>query len=152
MSTISSGSRVTVKISSLDAQSSVLRVPLIVRSNSRFRISAVFESETALLMQLSVIDVRAMGALVSPLAVNQLDIPQQFDLRGHDENVSLRSSLPLDVTRPLRVFRGPRVSLGGTLNSPNNALQITLLIRLKTQEAGAGLVYLTFAGTPINSL
>ncbi len=35
-----------------------------------------------------------------------------------------------DTSQPLLVLSGPRVSLGGTLNSPNNALQITVLIRL----------------------
>jgi hypothetical protein len=31
------------------------------------------------------------------------------------------------------VASGPRVSIGGTLQSPDNALQITLLVRVNTQ-------------------
>ena len=38
-----------------EAKSPVIRVPLLVRSNSSFKISAVFESKTAELTQLSVI-------------------------------------------------------------------------------------------------
>ena len=152
LSTISNGSSVGMTLSGIDANSPVLRVFLIVRSNNSFRISAVFESNTVLLTQLSVIDVRATGPLVSPLAVSETDVPQQFDLRGLEENGSLTSSLPLDVSHPLLVLNGPRVSLGGTLDSLNNALQITLLIRLKPTAVQGGLVHLTFVGTTINVL
>ena len=96
----------------------------MVRSNTSFKISGMFESKTAQLTQLSVIDVRATGRLVSPEAINNLEIPEQSDLQGLDG--------------PFRVLSGPRVSLGGTLHSPTNALQITLLLRIKP-ESVAGL-------------
>jgi hypothetical protein len=150
---MSSGSTVRMTLSGIDAESPLISVPLIVRSNSGFRISAVVESKTALLTQVSVIDVRATGTLVSPAAISELDVPQQFDLRGLDDEVSSKmSSSPLDVSRPLLVLSGPRVSLGGTLDSPNNALQITLLIRLKLQPGSGWSVHLTFAGTAVNLL
>lgn len=149
--TVSSGSTVRMTLAGIDAESAVIRVPLIVRSNSSFRISAVVDSETALLTQLSVIDVRATGTFVSPEAIGELDVAQQFDRRGQDGEVSsTTSSSPLDVSHPLVVLSGPRVSLGGTLDSPNNALQITLLIRLKPQSGRSWLVHLTFTGTAVN--
>jgi hypothetical protein len=101
-----------ITLSGDDAQSPVIRVPFLVRSNSDFKISAVFESQTAELSELSVVDVHATGSLVSPQIVNSVDRRREGDV----------------------VLRGPRVSLGGTLNSPNNALQVTLLIRLKPQS------------------
>ncbi len=144
----SSGSTVRMTLSGMDANSPLITVPLIVRSNTGFRIAAVIESKTALLTQLSVTDVRATGTLVSSQAICELVVPQQFDLRGLDEEVSSTTSTsPLEVSRPLVVLSGPRVSLGGTLESPNNALQITLLIRVKPQSDRAWLVHLTFAGT-----
>jgi hypothetical protein len=146
MSIVSNGSSVGMTFSGTDTKPQVVRVPLIVRSNSSFRISATFESETALLTQLSVIDVRATGTLVSPLAISELDVSQHLDLRGLDQNGSLMSSSPLDVSRPLLVLSGPRVSLGGTLDSPNNALQITLLIRIKPQKGRGTSVHLRFVG------
>lgn len=124
---VSSGS--TVRITLSGAGSPVIRVPLLVRSNTSFRISATVESKTAELTQLSVVNVRGTGRLVSPEATN-LEIPKQFDLRGVEE--------------PFVVLSGPRVSLGGTLESPNNALQITLLLHIKSQPAERWTVHLTF--------
>ena len=141
---VSSGNTVRITLSGADSDAPVIRVPLLVRSNSGFKISAAVESQAALITQLSVIDVRATGMLVSPRAVSELNVPRQFDFRRSDESASSAPN-PLDVSRPLLV--GPRVSLGGTLDSPNNALQITLLIRLKPQPARGWLVHLTFAAT-----
>ena len=143
---VSNGNTVRITLSGADSVASVIRVPLLMRSNSGFRISAAAESKAALLTQLSVIDVRASGMLVSPRAVSELIVPRQFDFRGLDES-TFSAPNPLDVSRPLLVASGPRVSLGGTLDSPNNALQITLLIRLKPQRACGWLVHLTFAAT-----
>ena len=121
---LSSGGN-TVRIT-LSGDDPVIRVPLLVRSNSSFKISAVFGSEVS---QLSVVDVQATGTLVSSQAVNGLNVPNTFD-----------SNL---------VASGPRVSLGGTLNSPNNALQITLLIRLNPHDSPAQLTLVATAGSPI---
>src|SRR5215213_10984905 len=122
---VSSGSTVRITLSGTDAKAPVVRVPLIVRSNSSFKISAAVESTMAELSQLSVIDVRATGSLVSPAAISELKISPQRDL----------------------LLSGPRVSLGGTLNSPNNALEVTLFIRMKPQPVRGWLVHLTFTGT-----
>jgi hypothetical protein len=138
---VSTGNTVRITVSGDD----VIRVPLLVRSNSSFKISAAVESNTAEVTQLSVTDVRATGMLVSPQAVSELNVPRQFDVRGLDESTSPVLSL-LDISRPVLVASGPRVSRGGTLVSPNNALQITLLIRLKPQPA-RGPIHLTFVAT-----
>jgi hypothetical protein len=126
------GNTVRITISGDHAKSPVMRVPLLVRSNSGFKISAVVESQTAELTHFSVIDVRPTGTLVSPEVVNAL--------------VKLPEGEP-DLSQPLLVLSGPRVSLGGTLESPNNALQITLLIRMKPQPVSGWLVHLTFVAT-----
>jgi len=124
---VSSGSTVRVTLSGTEAKSPVIRVPLLVRSNSSFKISAAVESTTAELTYLSVIDVRATGSLVSPAAVSELQVSPQLDL----------------------LLSGPRVSLGGTLDSPNNALQVTLFIRMKPWPSRGWLVHLTFIGTAV---
>ena len=122
---VSTGSSVRVTLSSTDAKAPVIRVPLLVRSNSSFKISAAVESTTAELSQLSVSDVRATGSLVSPAAINELQTSPQLD----------------------RLLSGPRISLGGTLSSPNNALEVTLLIRMKPQSVRGWMVHLTFTAT-----
>ncbi len=126
---MSSGSNVRMTLSGSGAGTSVIRVPLFVRSNSSFKISATFESTTAQLTKLSVSDVRATGTLASPEAVTNVDIPEQFDP---------------SVSGPFVVLSGPRVSRGGTLNSSNNALEVTLLIRIKPESVGSWLAHLTF--------
>jgi hypothetical protein len=117
--------------------SAVVRVPLLVRSNSGFKITAVVESQTAGLSELSVADVRATGRLVSPQIVNAIHLERIVDP---------------DTSQPLFVAGGPRVSLGGTLNSPNNALQITVLIRLKPELPRESPIHLTFAATPVSQI
>ncbi len=124
---VNNGGAVRMTLSGKDAKSAVIRVPLIVRSNTSFRISGLFESETAHLDQLSVLNVRATGRLVSPEAINNLEVSKQ-----------------VDVSSPFLVLSGPRVSLGGTLESSNNALLVTLLIRLESQSVGSWLAHLTF--------
>src|SRR5215211_5488741 len=68
----SSGGTVRVTLSSMAAEFPVIRVPLLVRSNSNFKISALVESQTAVLTHLSVNDVRPTESLVSPDVVNAL--------------------------------------------------------------------------------
>jgi len=143
---VSTGNTVRITVSGADANAQIIRVPLLVRSNSSFKISAAVESNTAEVTQLSVTDARATGTLVSPQAITELNVPRQFDVRGLDESISSVPNL-LDVSRPVLVASGPRVSRGGTLVSPNNALQITLLIRLQPQPARDWLAHLTFVAT-----
>ena len=128
----SSGNTVRLTLSGSDAKSEVIRVPLLVRSNSSFKISALFDSQTASLDQLSVTDVQATGNLVTPQIVNSLEI---------------RRDIETDSSRPLLILNGPRISSGGTLASPNNALKVTLLIRVKPQAVSGWLVHLTLVGT-----
>ena len=127
MQVLSSGSTLRITLSGKGTGSSVFRVPLLVRSNSGFKISGNFESTTAVLTKLSVLNVRATGRLVSPEAIDKVHFQPEFH-----------------VSNPFVLFSGPRVSLGGTLNSPNNALQITLLIRVKSESVGGWLAHLTF--------
>ena len=149
MNVVNSGSMVRVTLSGTSAPD--IRVPLLIRSNSNFKITAEVESETAVLTQLAVVDVRATGAWVSPGAVSDLKVAQQFDRRGLSEDpASVPGASPLDISRPLFVLSGRRASLGGTLESPNNALRVTFLIRISPQAAQGWVVNLTFAGTAVS--
>ena len=127
----SAGNTVRITVSGDDVQSPVIHVPLLVRSNTDFNVLATFESDTAELKQLSVEDVHATGTLVSSQTVNAL---------------KLKSPLEVD-TQPMLVLSGPRVSVGGTLESPNNALHVTLLIHLNPRADHAWQIHLTLAGT-----
>jgi hypothetical protein len=145
---VNSGGRVRMTLSGTGMKSPVLRVLLLVRSNIGFNISGILESKAVLLTQLSVRDVRATGRLVLPEAIDNVEIPQQFDMRGRkDKDFSEKESSILDVSQPFLLLSGPRVSLGGTLQSPNNALQISVLIRIKPQPTRDWRVQLTFFTT-----
>jgi len=141
---VSSGNTVRLTLPGTDVD---VRVPLMVRSNTSFKISANVETTTTQLAQLSVIDVRATGRMASRQAVNELNVPQQFDLRRAGDNAAAMDLSAINVSQPFLLVSGPRVSLGGTLDSPQNALEITLLIRLKPQPVPGSPVHLTFVAT-----
>lgn len=142
------GSSVQMTLSGTAIKSPVIRLRLLVRSNTGFNLSGRLESKADLVTQLSVIDVRATGGLVVPQAIDNVEIPQQFDVRGRtDKDFSENESSVWDVPQPFRLLGGPRVSLGGTLESPNNALEITVLIRIKDQPTRDWRVQLTFFTT-----
>ena len=135
---IRNGNTVGIVLSGNDASDVVYRVPLLVRSNGRFKISGEVESSAAAeLAELSLIDVRPTGNLASPLALSDLNV------RSLSEN-------PVANSQPSLVVTGPRVSLGGTLESPTNALQITVLIRVRPHQSQRWLVHLTFAATAVS--
>jgi hypothetical protein len=142
---VSSGNTLRLTLTSQDGEASVVRLPLLVRSNSKFSISAVFESQTAVLSELSVIDVHPTGTLVSSQAVNTLNVRPRFDLQIKGE---LSRTIPLHTSEPALVLSGPRISLGGTLQSPNNALEITVVIRLQPQPDRSSVAHLTFVASP----
>ncbi len=148
MQVVRNGNTAQIFVSGDDSKAPVIRVPLLVRSNSGFKISAVVESTTAKLTQLSVIDVRAKGNLVSPLAVSELKVSQPLDRKLEERTSELRN--PLDISNPMLVLTGPRVSLGGTNDSPNNALQITLLIQVTPQPAQRWQARLTLVGSAVS--
>src|ERR1044072_226289 len=117
------GNSLRLTLTSHDAEALIIRVPLLLRSNIGFRIAAVFESDNATLAQLSVIDVHPTGKLVSSQAVKLVNLTPGFDLRDLDK---ASRTAHVSVSQPAFVLSGPRISLGGTLESPNNALQLTL--------------------------
>jgi hypothetical protein len=124
---VSSGSTVRLTLSGKGAGPRVIPVRLLVRSNTSFKIQGSFESTTAQLTQLSVMNVRGTGRLVAPGAIDNVQTPPEFDL-----------------SKPFELLSGPRISLGGTLNSHDNALAITLHIRVTPNSVGGWLAQLTF--------
>ena len=137
---VSSGDTVRMTLSGSGA--GVIRVPLMVRSNSGFTIRGRFESTTARVTQFSVLNARATGRLVSSEAVNNLEVSPRFDRRRLEQNISQEG---FDFSTPFFVCSGPRISLGGTLVSPNNALQVTVLVHVKADSVADWLAYLTFS-------
>ena len=135
--------RVDLTLSSAD-KNGVIRLPLLVRSNCGFKITGLFESNAAVVTQVVITSVQPTGPLVSKQAVRDVNIAKRFDARGpggrlFPESIELSQSLP--------VLSGPRISLGGSLDSPGNALEIVLLIHLKS-DSGSVTSHLTLLATP----
>lgn len=137
--------RVDITFSSAD-KNGVIRLPLLVRSNCGFKITAVLNSNSAVVSQVVITSVQATGPLVSRQAVRDVKIARRFDARGPEEKV-FPGSVALELPESLLVLSGSRISLGGTLDSPGNALEIVLLINLKS-DSGPATSHLTLLATP----
>ena len=135
--------RVDITFSGAD-KNGVIRLPLLVRSNCGFKITGVFESTAAIVTQLLVTSVQPTGSLVSRQAVRDVNVAKRFDARGPGGKLFPES---VALSESLLVLSGPRISLGGTLDSPGNALEIVLLIHLKS-DAGPAASHLTLLATP----
>ena len=142
---VSTGNRVDITFSSADKGGDI-RFPLLVRSNCGFKITGVFESNSAVVTQVVLTSVQPTGPLVSKQAVHDIKIARRSDAHGPEEKV-FPGSAALEPSESLPVLSGPRISLGGTLDSPGNALEIVLLISLKS-ASGPVTSHLTLLATP----
>ena len=143
---VNTGNRVDVDFSSAD-KDGVIRLPLLVRSNCGFKITGVLNSNAAVVTQVVITGVEPTGPLVSRQAVHDIKIARRFDARGPEGEV-FPGAVALELSESLLVLSGPRISLGGTLNSPDNALEIVLLIHLKSESGPVTSARLTLLATP----
>jgi hypothetical protein len=115
-----------------------VRLPVLIRSNTHFNISALVRSQASTLANISVLQVRPMGRFVATDALANLSVAPDLDRRpttGMGQNAFSNLS-NMDSSAPLTILSGPRVSLAGTLNSADNALEVIILIAVKP-AAGA---------------
>jgi hypothetical protein len=125
----------------------VVRVPLLIRSNIDYVISTLVQSQAVTLVNFAVLDARPTGRFVTSDAIADLKVARELDSRNRNRTIQT-DSLPLNLSSPLAILSGPRVSLSGTLNSTDNALEVSLLITVKP-DAGADnwLLRLTLSGS-----
>ena len=140
---VNSGNRIDITFSTSD-KNEVLRFPLLVRSNCGFKVTGVLESNAAVVTQVLLTSVQPTGSLVSRQAVRDVNIAKRFDARGPGGKLFPES---VELSQPLLMLSGPRISLGGTLDSPGNALEIVLLIHLRSDSVPVTL-HLTLLATP----
>lgn len=124
-----------------------IRVPILIRSNTGYGISARVQSQAADLANFGVLDAQPTGRFVAPDGFANLNVAQELDKRNKNGNFQVASS-PLNLTSPVALLNGPRVSLAGTLNSADNALEVMLLIVVRPDAGGDGwLLRLTLSGS-----
>ena len=112
-----------------------VRVPILIRSNTGYKVSALVQSQAARLANFVVLDAYPTGRFVAPESFANLHVARELDSRNKNGTVQ-SASLPLNNASPLAILSGPRVSLAGTLNSADNALEVILLI-VVNPDAGA---------------
>jgi hypothetical protein len=123
------------------------RVPVLIRSNISYLVSTLVQSQAVSSANFAVLDARPSGRFVAHDAVASLEVARDF-MRPPTSQSFQTASLPLSVSSPLPILSGPRVSLSGNLNSPENALEITFLISVKPDAAaGNWLLRLTLLGS-----
>ena len=138
--TVVEGNSLRVLLSGNSHGSEEIRVPLLLRSNSAYSVSAFVESQSVIVNQLSVKEVRGTGRFVAPGAINVTVASP-----GHP---SFSNNSPLDLSKNFRLFSGPRISLAGTLNSPDNALEVFIVIKVTpVKQAGSWQLSMTLSST-----
>ena len=145
----------TLTLTGSGSDAVTIRVPIQIRSNTSYTISALVHSEAATLANLSVLDARPMGKFVAPDAVANLKVAREVDSQTTNGQVQTASpdSFRWNLSSPLPILSGPRVSLAGTLTSRDNALEVTILIAVRP-DAGTDtwLMSLTISGSPGESV
>jgi hypothetical protein len=128
----------TLTLSGYAADTVEVRVPILIRSNSSYNISALVRSQAATLASFVVLDAQPIGRFVATDALTNLNVTRELDRRATNGKgqPTAANSMPLNLSAPLSILNGPRVSLAGTLNSADNALEVIILITVKP-DAGA---------------
>ena len=127
-----------------------VRVPILIRSNTSFGISALVQSQTATLVNFAVIGARPTGRFAAMDAVASLKVAPELDSRI--TNVRIQTALmPLNLPSSFSILSGSRASLAGTLSSLDNALEVTLLIAAMPEaHVHEWTLHLTLAASPGN--
>jgi hypothetical protein len=132
-----------------------IRIPILVRSNTGYRISAQIRSQAATVANFVVLDARSLGRFVAAEAIANLKVASELDRRATPLQVepTAPNSLPLNFSMPEAILSGPRVSLAGTLQSADNALEVVIFIAVKPDPgASSWLLTLTLSGSATNRL
>lgn len=106
-------------------------IPVQLRSNVAFTLTAWAEKGGAAILDLSVIEVGGAGRLVHPGAAGRVEVSAAFDGRLNTRPAGVRH-----LSTPITILRGPVVSMGGTLDSPANMLEVVLRVVFKATDAG----------------
>ena len=118
---------VHLSVSVTGGEARLVSIPLQLRSNAGFKLSASAEAGDASLSAVRVTGARATGSLV---AADALDAATR-DAATEDAHASPAASQS-PFTRTL--LTGPRISLAGTLDTPSNALEVTLLLEVQPRD------------------
>ena len=119
----------SITLSGATRDPAVIRIPVQIRSNTGYWLFLAADSDGSKISSLSVVDARPTGNLVTADAVGALSVGVMYDARPGAGNLIPAVSFNHPNFSPLmELLSGPRVSIGGTLGSPQNALEVTLSV------------------------
>lgn len=129
----------SVILSGTTCELTEVRIPLQIRSNAAYSLFATAKAGGSNLSSLLVTDARPTGSLVAADAAEALDVSAAFDGRRAAD----RSTAGVRLNRPNLSSRtvllsGSRISLGGTLESQQNAVEIALSLAVEPQKGNQG--------------
>lgn len=108
-------------------------VPLRLRSNTGFALAASCVTAGATLFDLSVVEVGSGGRFVHPGAAGLVEVEAAFDGRV---GRPARPRVDEDLLSPVTFLSGPPISITGTLDSPDNMIEVVLRVVLDARDAG----------------
>jgi hypothetical protein len=124
---------VVVSLSGGGGGETEIDVPLRLRSNASFTLAASCKTGEARLSGLSVIEVGGGGKLVYPGAGGLVTIAAMFD--GRRDARTQPGGIP-DLSAPVVILKGPPISMGGTLDSPDNTIEVVLRLVMSAPPGG----------------
>jgi len=104
-----------------------LELPAQLRSNADFDLMASCTTGGATLSALSVVELGGAGEFVHPGAAERVEVLLTFDGRPGTNPPLSRG---LELSSPTKILHAPPISLGGTLDSPRNMIEVVLRIIL----------------------
>lgn len=117
----------TVTISGTTRDTAELRISVQIRSNTAYGLFASAKNGGANLSSLLVVGARPTGIFVAPDAAEALSVAAAFDGRGGAGGSTHAAGFNrTNLSALSELLSGPRVSTGGTLHSPQNALEVVL--------------------------
>ncbi len=143
----------TVNISGATRDLTELRIPVQIRSNTAYSLSAAAKAAGSNLSSLLVVNARPTGPLAAPGAAEAVSVAAAFDGRGGANQLTVAGGDRPNLSALSELLSGPRVSLGGTLQSPQNALEVVLSLTVEPQADGQSwTVELLLSAAPAGSL
>ncbi|HEV3470993.1 MAG TPA: hypothetical protein VG148_16840 [Pyrinomonadaceae bacterium] len=122
-----------------------LELPIQLRSNVGFALTASCVTGGAALSALSV-EVSDAGEFVHPGAAGRVVITSAFDGRP---GARPASGVGPDLSSPVTILTGPPISMSGTLDSPNNMIEVVLRVVFAAPPGTRGWhAELSFSATP----
>lgn len=124
---------VAVTMSGVDSGRTELLLPVRLRSNAAYALSASVRAKGASLVSVSVTSTRATGRFVAEGAVDAIKIAEGIDSRTQtpppEEHPERKR--PSYSSTPVVLLTGPSISTAGTLSSPDNAIEVNLSLIVK---------------------